>query len=126
MTGRARWLAPVAIAGAIFWGSSLPGGVIDRPPLFPHDDKAMHATAYAILGGLTVWAWPHAVGAWLVTTAYGATDELHQRWVPYRSSDPWDLLADGVGAMLGVASVQGLRRRRRARGAPEDPDGDHP
>ena len=88
----------------------------------------IHATEYALLGALTVWAWPHALGSWLLATAYGATDELHQRYVPFRSSDPFDLLADGVGAMLGVAGVQGLRRRRRAapRGPQKDPDGDHP
>lgn len=114
---RARWLAPAVIAGGLFAASSIPGSAVHRATLFPHEDKALHAIAYSILGAATAWAWPHAVGAWLVTTAYGASDELHQRWVPRRSSDPWDLLADGVGAILGVAGVQGLRRRssRRAR-----------
>jgi len=32
---------------------------------------------------------------------YGMTDEIHQYFVPGRSADPWDWLADTVGANAG-------------------------
>ncbi len=77
-----------------------------------HGDKAIHALEYAILGYLCAQAalrsWPDRaplratlVGA-LVALAFGLSDELHQAFVPGRSADAWDLLADGVGAMIGA------------------------
>ncbi len=40
--------------------------------------------------------------AFLIAFAYGGTDELHQYFVPGRQCSLWDLLADGLGAGLGV------------------------
>ena len=56
----------------------------------------------------TARSWPTAP-VWTMTNAsllstgvYGITDEIHQYFVPGRFADPWDLLADMVGALLGV------------------------
>jgi len=37
----------------------------------------------------------------LFTIIYGATDEIHQYFVPNRDSDVFDWLADVVGALVG-------------------------
>ena len=98
---------------AIFWLSSqslLPGaGLI---PEWLDFDWLHHATAYAGLAVVTLRALargrvaaagPASVaGAWLIATVYGITDEWHQSFVPGRMADARDLLADGVGAALGL------------------------
>ena len=100
----------------IFWLSSqsvLPGhGLI---PEWLDFDWLHHGLAYALLAVLTVRALARGrragvgaatlVGAWLVATIYGVTDEWHQSFVPGRMSDVRDLLADGVGAALGLGLV---------------------
>ena len=44
--------------------------------------------------------------AWAVTVIYGATDEWHQSFVPGRTPDINDLLADAVGAFAAVMLVK--------------------
>ena len=36
------------------------------------------------------------------STGYGISDEIHQYFVPYRSADIMDVLADMVGSCIGV------------------------
>jgi VanZ family protein len=53
-----------------------------------------------------------------LATAYGITDEVHQAFVPGRSPDPRDVVADAVGATAGAFGyyvVARLRARRRGR-----------
>jgi VanZ family protein len=109
-------------AAAIFFVSGrpapteLPGGV---------SDKQGHLAAYGGLSVLTlralaggVWSGvtaSRAVSAALLATAYGGSDELHQRFVPDRTADPADLAADAVGAWAGAAIVWLIARRWRRR-----------
>ena len=76
----------------------------------------LRATAGGRLTGVTAAA---ALVAWAIATAYGATDELHQWFVPGRSSEVADWLADTLGAATAVGLVtQGailLRSRRASR-----------
>lgn len=44
---------------------------------------------------------------------YGATDEIHQLFVPGRSADPADWLTDTCGALLGSVLFCVIGRRRR-------------
>lgn len=79
-------------------------------------DKVVHTAIYALLAAL--WraglGGPRAgVRAWALATAFGGLDELHQGWVPGRSSDPWDLLADATGAALSVACWTLLAKRAK-------------
>ena len=45
---------------------------------------------------------PPEVLAWILTTAYAATDEFHQLFVPDRSGNIRDVCIDAAGAALGV------------------------
>jgi VanZ family protein len=94
-------------------------------------DKVAHVAAYAVLGVLALrafhgglnWlgAWPTA-GAFLLTVAYGALDEVHQVRVPGRVAGWDDWLADCLGAGLAVfvvALALLLRSARPGRGAPK-------
>jgi VanZ family protein len=80
-----------------------PGGV---------SDKSLHALAYF---GLAVLAFRAAAGGirarmtrrtavatLLITIGYAITDELHQRFVPGRSADLYDLYADAAGACASL------------------------
>lgn len=77
-------------------------------PNVSNADKLSHAAAYAVLGaalayalhrsGVRRWAlWTVALG-WL----YGASDEFHQSFVPGRSPDVADWVADAVGVLIGT------------------------
>jgi VanZ family protein len=101
---------------AIFWLSSQPdvpgAGAI---PEWLDFDWLHHGVAYAGLavvvlraiarGRLAAVAPAALAGAWLIAVLYGVTDEWHQSFVPGRMADPRDVLADGVGAALGLGLV---------------------
>jgi len=67
---------------------------------------------YALLGMLAANAlvavrpeasrWDLGQGALALTALWGWIDELHQFGVPGRSTDPFDLAADVLGAALGI------------------------
>ncbi len=81
------------------------------PPDFPSSDKVAHFLEYSVLGLL--WAravthsWPHwtfrllLMSTLFFTGCYGITDEWHQLYVPGRSSDWHDALADICGGTSG-------------------------
>jgi VanZ family protein len=54
------------------------------------------------------WAWALALAV-----LYAITDELHQGGVSGRHPSPVDVAIDAAGALIAVAVVAGLRRRRR-------------
>ncbi len=98
-------------AAAIFWLSSRP--VIEevtRLPLWLQFDKVQHGLAYAGLSALCLralsrahWAGVtlrRAVGAISVSVLYGLSDEWHQSFVPERTAEAADLLADAAGATV--------------------------
>jgi VanZ family protein len=106
------WLwGPVVLQMVIIFAASsipnlreLPGGI---------SDKSGHSIGYALLGGLFLRAfargrlrdvtWRRASAAIVVATLYGVSDEFHQVFVPGRSADRYDVLADCIGAAVGVA-----------------------
>lgn len=90
-------------------------------------DKVEHFLEYALLGFLVARAMRILSGAGakrviVVTTilgaAFGATDELHQFFVPGRDSSIFDLFADTLGSAAGatvwVAFAGAFRRLSRA------------
>jgi VanZ family protein len=118
------WAPVITYLVAIFVVSSMP-----QPPEMPGGvgDKSLHGLAYAVLGVLLVRAlsggdWARVTGrvvfvAIVLATAYGITDELHQAFVPGRSPDPRDVVADAVGATIGALGYYAIARvRGRGRG----------
>jgi VanZ family protein len=77
-------------------------------------DKQGHSIGYSALGVLVARAMAGGLGASMsplqaaasvaATTAYGASDEWHQSFVPGRESDVADVWADAVGATFGTAT----------------------
>lgn len=109
------WLPAVLWAAGIYWLSSRP--TLPAPSL-PGFDKAAHFAAYAVLGWLLAFAaerarLPLAVAAGL-GLLYGATDELHQAYVPGRSAELADWLADAAGVAAAVFLYSRWRARRTA------------
>lgn len=101
----ARWGPPAAWAAAIFTLSSF-----SRLPHLPSLlgwDKLQHAGAYAAGGVAFARALRPAGRGWALraiaaVSFYGVTDELHQHFVPGRSTDVRDWIADTIGAAIGV------------------------
>jgi VanZ family protein len=50
------------------------------------------------------------MGAFIFSVVYGVLDEYHQKFVPGRTADVYDLLADTGGALLFIAVAWMLKR----------------
>ncbi len=120
------FLPAVAYAGVIFALSAQANPLQFLPPELLLQDKLLHAIEYAALAGLLVPALrlggrsPRGALflAVLVASAYGATDEIHQSFVPGRTADVLDWVADTLGAVVGGSAVAAaLVALRRPRGA---------
>lgn len=91
-------------------------------PPFPHFDKMVHAGLFGtlcLLLALSLRSSAPKMGtrrllalAVLASFTYGITDEIHQAFVPGRSCDTLDALADLAGAIL-VAFSLGFSRKVR-------------
>jgi hypothetical protein len=78
-------------------------------------DKTAHFAAYGVLSALFLRAlargalagvtWRRAAVAVLLSVLYGVTDEVHQSFVPDRSPDGLDVVADSVGACAGAVAL---------------------
>ena len=79
-------------------------------------DKLLHAIEYGTLALLFCRAfigegYGHlaAMGlAFVFTSAYAASDEWHQVFVPFRTSDVYDWLADSIGGGAGLAAFAAI------------------
>jgi VanZ family protein len=74
----------------------------------------VHTGVYAGLGFLTARAWGKGLrsmslgavlGAAVISILYGVSDEFHQRFVPGRTFDVFDMLADAIGSVLGATAA---------------------
>ncbi|NLI16722.1 MAG: VanZ family protein [candidate division Zixibacteria bacterium] len=104
----------------IFIGSSLPS----PPQSFPFliKDKLLHVCEYLVLGILLMRSIMAFSGKgpkpmlliWAVFWGilYAASDELHQYFVPGRSCDFTDWLADFVGLACGAAIIYIISMRK--------------
>ncbi len=117
----AAWGPAVLWCAAIFTVSAVPGS--ELPQLPPNgSDKLIHAAVYGVLGALC-WrgarrARPnHSSGrviavAVLIAMLYGITDEFHQAFVPRRTPDWQDAIADTLGGMAGALICAAFVARR--------------
>jgi VanZ family protein len=94
---------------ALFYVQSLssipspPGGLTDK-----HE----HFFFYGVLAALALRAladgkwtgvrWATVTGAALIASLYGVSDEFHQRFVPGRSYEVLDMVADATGSVTAV------------------------
>ena len=111
-----RWIPVVLWAGFILTATSIPSV---PAPAAPGTDKLAHLAMYAVLGVLALRAaWqsapsPRTVVLTLAAIAiFAAVDEWHQRFIPSRSADAVDWLADVAGATIGIGSLAVLKLRR--------------
>jgi VanZ family protein len=112
---------PAAIyAGILFALSAQPNPLPFLPPELLLQDKLLHGLAYTVLGALLVPGFRGAgcsarcaiLLAVALASVYGATDEVHQSFVPGRNADVLDWVADTLGAALGAAATATLALRR--------------
>lgn len=106
----------------MFWLSSrsdLPDPA--RLPEWIPVDKVAHLILFAVLAALFYLSGLRARWAVVAAALYGLSDEFHQMYVPGRSPDLRDWLADVVGAILGVWLVgYGLAAAARPRSPGSD------
>ena len=101
------WGPVIAWAALVFALSAQPSP--PGPGMWPLD-KVAHFVAFGVLAALLARALAgaglrstRAIAAAIALTAlYGASDELHQRYVPGRDADVFDLAADALGACGGA------------------------
>ncbi len=115
------WLFPIIWAGIIFAGSSIHGGAIPAPVSVA--SQVLHACEYAVLAYLIARAFSQTkkepkrsfsaiiILAFSISVLYGATDELHQLYVPGRHPDSMDVLVDALGSGMGIFVWYWLKRR---------------
>jgi len=114
------WLPVVAWMGLIFFLSSQPD--------LPHPESGWldnlfgvgaHTLEYGVLAALLSRALANRKRAGLLVFAvgvlYALSDEFHQAFVPGRTPDPWDLLCDALGVLLGLAAWAWLTPQKAGR-----------
>jgi len=98
----------VAKSWALGWwpwrGSGIGSGVFSV-------DKLIHLALFGFCGWALVHGWMSSARRWLLfyvpLLAFGVVTEVLQHFVPGRGADPLDLVADGVGASLGMVFAFG-------------------
>lgn len=128
MSRLAPWAPAILYMGLIWTLSSMS---LDVPSLdrFPLRDKGVHFLEYGGLGFLLAHAtfrtWPRksrlrtAALAVLITVLWGVLDEIHQAFIPARSPEMFDLVADAAGATVGTLCRALLGVMRRLTPTPE-------
>jgi VanZ family protein len=114
------WLPVLVYCLIIFIQSSFPA--TEHIPEFDFSDKLLHAAVYAVLGMLLYRAFNAmhkrpstaslVVLSILITALYGASDEVHQYFVPSRNAEFLDFAADAVGGMIGVMVVVVINKNK--------------
>lgn len=128
----APWAPALIWASGIFFLSAQ-----SHPPQapgvanLPFIDKFEHLAEYGVFGALLYLALrrsqfggalrPPELDARLavvIAAVYGATDEFHQAFVPFRQADPADFAVDALAALLVVFLLLALSRRKGRAGNP--------
>ncbi|RPJ86064.1 MAG: VanZ family protein [Acidobacteria bacterium] len=117
------WMPALIFALFIFFmsGQSSPPGA-DLAP-----DYVAHFVVYGVFALTILWAvtrglkkrvtFSRALWCLFISSAYSATDEIHQSFIPRRNPSWSDIFADVLGAatfLLIVLAVAWMRRRRLA------------
>ncbi|MGA2623632.1 MAG: VanZ family protein [Bacteroidota bacterium] len=109
-------------AVVIFILSSVPSSAIPKMDILSHD-KLIHGTIFFIFGVFVYRAlapgnashrfnWKRALVSFAIVAGYGILDELHQHFVPGRTPDIYDALADALGGLISLMAMFGYVRIR--------------
>jgi len=107
------WPPVLLCASLIFYlSTAAPSAITALFFSVPHGDKIGHSVAYATLTFLCAGAFRFNAGRWAARYAivlavgtafgFGVVCEWYQFYLPFRSPDRWDLLANMVGSCLAV------------------------
>jgi len=94
-------LLSIVWAGTIAIFSLLPGQIALSSNLW---DKLEHGLAFLVLGlllCLSHLSWSN-LKIWLLSSIYGLLIEVGQIFSPNRFADPYDAIADALGALIGI------------------------
>jgi VanZ family protein len=112
MTASARW-------SLIFWSCAMVVLLLSLMPPVPHIpttgwDKSNHLLAFSVLAILGCRAYPAHIAVVLVgLLLYGGLIEVLQFFTPYRLAEWGDLIADGLGIIVGYGLQVFLRQFKR-------------
>ncbi|WP_052190573.1 VanZ family protein [Chitinibacter sp. ZOR0017] len=95
---------------AIWVGSLGPAA----PQVVDQGDKIQHFIGYATLAILAYRLWPYTLRVWLFAATMGVLVEIAQSFTPNRSFDPHDMLANALGAALGLLFIRCYSRWRQS------------
>jgi VanZ family protein len=112
----ARWAFAVCLV-VVLVAALMPPQIIGPPIGW---DKMNHAMTFAMLAMLGCGAYPERrVQVLLGLLAYGVLIELLQSLTDYRSAEALDVVADGVGILVGWTFTRLLWRARLAAQMPK-------
>ena len=110
----------ICVMGTIFFLSHQPGNSLVLPNIV-NIDKVAHMTVYGILAYSMIWglspscrrqsAYRLVLAAILFSILYGISDEYQQSFIPGRYPSVYDVIADGLGAV--IVSLYWLMRVRK-------------
>ncbi|MGH8004485.1 MAG: VanZ family protein [Limisphaerales bacterium] len=125
------WLPPIGYALLIFALSSIKSASL--PTLrFELGDKLIHLGEYGLFGFLFArlfvqlgWKNPY-IWAVLIASFYGAADEIHQFYVPGRTMEVYDWIADTIGGLLGSQACRLWLKKFNGKPKADLPAGQNP
>jgi len=125
------WLPPLGYALFIFGLSSIESASL--PSLrFALGDKLIHLGEYGLFGFLFARLFvqlglrhPYLWAA-LIASFYGATDEIHQFYVPGRTMEVYDWMADTLGGLLGSQACRLWLKKISGKSKADLPAGQNP
>ena len=114
----------IVVALSIFMLSSRSKLPLPDSVVFPGMDKVLHALAFGCFAfsfsywlGRDMWKSKPAVCVLIVCIAaacYGASDEIHQMFVPGRDASVYDWIADCTGALAASLVRTAIVRKKSA------------
>ena len=120
------WLPLILYCLLIYIQSGYPSP--QKLPSFKFMDKMLHFVAYGLMGILFFRAYQTLAIkqnrrmliflSILSASVYGISDEIHQFFVPGRSADLFDVIADILGAICGAFFYQWWVSRKQSVGQP--------
>ena len=114
-----RWVPTALWAALVLVATSIPGGNVPDGPAGM--DKLVHFGLYAVLGALAARArlqtvrgalLPAMAGVLFAVALFAVIDEAHQQFIPGRSADARDVVADVAGAAVAIALTAAALARR--------------